>query len=193
MALRLRSRRSNVRHEIFGDMTTAPLMSETFDGVIAAEVLEHVEADTEFVHEVWRVLKPGGFFLATTPNGDSLPLVPGRSLDHKRHYTRQELKLLLGSVFPSVNVRYAVRRSRFFAMGIRSWSLTAPVQTGGAMLGNFLNWFESRGVESQAHGTQQLIALATKPVREPGGRSPGLRTNASMILTDAAGRAPRRR
>lgn len=39
-----------------------------FDIVFSNEVLEHVEDDKKAVHEVIRVLKPGGYFVVFTPN-----------------------------------------------------------------------------------------------------------------------------
>lgn len=41
---------------------------ETFDCVIALEVIEHVEDEHAFLHEGLRVLRPGGKFIFTTPN-----------------------------------------------------------------------------------------------------------------------------
>jgi SAM-dependent methyltransferase len=41
---------------------------DSFDGVIALEVIEHVPDDDRFVHEGLRVLRPGGKFIFTTPN-----------------------------------------------------------------------------------------------------------------------------
>jgi SAM-dependent methyltransferase len=41
---------------------------ESFDGVIALEVIEHVPDAGRFLHEGLRVLRPGGKFIFTTPN-----------------------------------------------------------------------------------------------------------------------------
>jgi ubiquinone/menaquinone biosynthesis C-methylase UbiE len=41
---------------------------ESFDCVIALEVIEHVPDDDRFLHEGLRVLRPGGRFIFTTPN-----------------------------------------------------------------------------------------------------------------------------
>ncbi len=45
-----------------------PYPDENFDLVFAVNVLEHLEQPAEVFREVWRVLKPGGLFLAKTPN-----------------------------------------------------------------------------------------------------------------------------
>ena len=50
-----------------GDATRLPFADGSFDRVITSEVLEHIQADTEAISELVRVLKPGGTFAATVP------------------------------------------------------------------------------------------------------------------------------
>ncbi|HKZ00868.1 MAG TPA: methyltransferase domain-containing protein, partial [Pyrinomonadaceae bacterium] len=69
---RQRMKRSNLSRLLYDDMTHSTLPTAAFDCVVSVEVLEHVEEDHLFVKEVYRVLKPGGVFLMTTPNGDFL-------------------------------------------------------------------------------------------------------------------------
>jgi methionine biosynthesis protein MetW len=45
-----------------------PLPDGSADGVRANQVIEHVANPLQFVKEAWRVLRPGGVFVATTPN-----------------------------------------------------------------------------------------------------------------------------
>ncbi len=45
-----------------------PLRSESVDGIIAIFVFEHLGRPTQFFEEAARVLKPGGFLFAVTPN-----------------------------------------------------------------------------------------------------------------------------
>ncbi len=91
-------RRSNVRRVVLDDMTCSALPSDSFDLVVAVEVLEHVEQDREFLRHVQRVLRPDGRFLMTTPNGDFLR---NTNPDHKRHHRKAELSELLQAFFPS--------------------------------------------------------------------------------------------
>jgi SAM-dependent methyltransferase len=158
---KLRARRSNVRQILLQDMTQNTLPDSSYDVVVAVEVLEHVEADRLFVQQVARVLKPGGYFLLSTPNGD---YVPNHNPDHKRHYTRAQLHALLAAELSAVSVDYAVRDGRFYTWGLGSWSLRKPVHTAQAMLGNFINFIESStsAIKEQAHGTQHLVACARK-------------------------------
>lgn len=44
-----------------------PIPDGSVDIILCDHVLEHVEAPPEFVHEIKRVLKPGGWFCARTP------------------------------------------------------------------------------------------------------------------------------
>jgi 2-polyprenyl-3-methyl-5-hydroxy-6-metoxy-1,4-benzoquinol methylase len=48
------------------------LPSESFDVVIAAEVIEHLENPREIAREWYRVLRPGGTVILSTPNNESL-------------------------------------------------------------------------------------------------------------------------
>jgi 2-polyprenyl-3-methyl-5-hydroxy-6-metoxy-1,4-benzoquinol methylase len=50
------------------DGTKLPHASESFDLVIAIEVIEHVTDKAQVVREAWRVLRPGGQLFMTTPN-----------------------------------------------------------------------------------------------------------------------------
>lgn len=49
-----------------------PFKNNSFDAVTATEVIEHFYDTNSFVEEVYRVLKPGGQFVLTTPNLASL-------------------------------------------------------------------------------------------------------------------------
>jgi SAM-dependent methyltransferase len=157
-----RARRTNIAELVFDDMTDSKLDSASFDAVVAVEVLEHVERDRDFVRHVSRVLRPGGTFLMTTPNGDNDP-VPGNP-DHKRHYTRAGLANLLGEFLEDVRVDYAIVSGRARSVGLRSWSLRHPIKTASSMAGNFVNAMQSTrsGVSSQAIGTKHLIATASR-------------------------------
>jgi 2-polyprenyl-3-methyl-5-hydroxy-6-metoxy-1,4-benzoquinol methylase len=45
-----------------------PFDDATFDGVLALEIIEHLEAPRAFVRELARVVKPGGTVVVSTPN-----------------------------------------------------------------------------------------------------------------------------
>ena len=152
-------RRSNLRAVIYDDMTRSSLRGSSFEGAVAIEVLEHVDCDEQFVREVARVLRPGGFFLMTTPNGDS---VPNHNPDHRRHYTRTQLETLLLTTFSEVRVEYAIYGGRFHNWSLPSWSARRPLRTGRAMVGGALTTLRSAGsaMAGRAGGTQHLLAVA---------------------------------
>ncbi|MCG3161349.1 MAG: Ubiquinone biosynthesis O-methyltransferase [Acidobacteria bacterium] len=157
----IQRRRSNIREIVLGDMTRAPFPDASFDVVVSVEVLEHVEEDDRFVYHAHRVLKPGGVFLMTTPNGD---YCRNTNPDHKRHYTREQLRRLLARHFDSVEVDYAIRGGKFHGLGLKSWSLRKPRQTLLSMAGNLINSIQSApaAVKDQAVGTYHLIGVARK-------------------------------
>lgn len=51
-----------------GDALALPFADDTFDRIVASEVLEHVTDDGQALTEVFRVLKPGGTLAATVPS-----------------------------------------------------------------------------------------------------------------------------
>ena len=55
-----------------GDLPALALPSSTYDLVVALEVVEHVHAPSSHLAETFRLLKPGGMLLLTTPNFDGL-------------------------------------------------------------------------------------------------------------------------
>ena len=50
-----------------GDVLDLPFDADTFDRVIAAEVLEHIPDDRAAMREITRVLRPGGLAVVTVP------------------------------------------------------------------------------------------------------------------------------
>lgn len=56
---------------VTADGQVLPFKEDAFDGIYSINVLEHAPDPTSFVAEAARILKPGGLFLAITPNGDA--------------------------------------------------------------------------------------------------------------------------
>ncbi|MFN7922820.1 MAG: methyltransferase domain-containing protein [Bryobacteraceae bacterium] len=156
------SRRSNIRSVVIDDMTQSKLPDAAYDVVAAIEVLEHVDEDSEFVRQVKRVLRPGGVFYMTTPNGET---VPNRNADHKRHYTRQQLEAKLREWFSDVDVYYGIETGKLHHRSIRSWNMRHPIETVVTMAAGALHGMQSRqaAIREQPHGTHHLFAVARKP------------------------------
>jgi 2-polyprenyl-3-methyl-5-hydroxy-6-metoxy-1,4-benzoquinol methylase len=59
-------------HWIEGDLNDRlPIPSDSFDVVVAAEVIEHLENPRAVCRELFRLLRPGGHLLLSTPNNES--------------------------------------------------------------------------------------------------------------------------
>jgi ubiquinone/menaquinone biosynthesis C-methylase UbiE len=71
----------------------------SYDFVLSFQVIEHIKKDIDFIKEIYRILKPGGQFLVTTPNR-SMSL--SRNPWHIREYLPQELKKALNVSFTNV-------------------------------------------------------------------------------------------
>ncbi|HEX2315994.1 MAG TPA: methyltransferase domain-containing protein [Thermomonospora sp.] len=85
-----------------GDARDLPFEDDTFDKIIASEVLEHIGDDLAAMAELLRVLKPGGRLAVTVPSwlpericwalSEEYHTAPG---GHIRIYTRAELEAKL--------------------------------------------------------------------------------------------------
>lgn len=76
-----------------------PLENNSFDVVIASDVLEHIADDAAAVREVARVLKPGGIFISTVPAHQSLFSYHDHALHHVRRYSKDGLRKVLITSF----------------------------------------------------------------------------------------------
>jgi SAM-dependent methyltransferase len=144
-------------------MTRSRLPEATFDLVVATEVLEHVDDDAAFLAGVERVLKPGGCFVMTTPNGDDAPVPHG---DHKRHYRLRQLSDVLSVRFVDADIRYCVVGDWLFRLGLKRWSVRSPLRTLLGMIAWFLSYRMERlrGEDDRSAGKVHLIAVAWKPI-----------------------------
>jgi ubiquinone/menaquinone biosynthesis C-methylase UbiE len=61
------NRQERVRF-VCADATRLPFDSDSFDAATMFDVLEHIPDDRRAIAEVFRVLKPGGYLLISTPN-----------------------------------------------------------------------------------------------------------------------------
>ena len=79
--------------------TSLPLANETFDAVLALDVIEHLHNRDVFLAEILRVIKPGGTLLLSAPNIKTKWKTTARKLglfeysdpDHKIEYEQSEL------------------------------------------------------------------------------------------------------
>ena len=78
-----------------GDIRRLPFEPESFDLVLATDVLEHVDEDAAAAAEIRRVLAPGGHALVTVPAFASLWGLQDVQSHHKRRYRRPEFRRVL--------------------------------------------------------------------------------------------------
>ena len=97
------------------DATRLPFRSESFDAIIAAEILEHIPDDAAAMAEITRVLRPGGTVAVTVPAWLPERICWALSQEyhevlggHVRIFTRAELtaKLTAAGLTPT-NAHYA--------------------------------------------------------------------------------------
>jgi len=101
-----------------------PLDSQTFDAVVAGELLEHVRFPRALVAEVRRVLRPGGVFVGSVPNAFRVQnrlrflrgLQPERDLTHIHMFTPTDIRALLTDF---TGVRIAVIGGRYRRLNAR--------------------------------------------------------------------------
>lgn len=84
--------------------------------VLATAIIEHVDHPDVFVNEAYRILKPGGKLLITTPSNYARPILELMAFrlhlisqeeiaDHKRYYSIKTLhQELIGAGFSSTNI-----------------------------------------------------------------------------------------
>lgn len=74
----------------------AQFESDSYDTLVSFQVIEHLEDDELFIEEIYRVLRPGGTAIITTPN---IKMSLTRNPWHVREYTKEELLRLAGKKF----------------------------------------------------------------------------------------------
>ncbi|WP_215223073.1 class I SAM-dependent methyltransferase [Echinicola shivajiensis] len=76
--------------------------SGTYDTVVSFQVIEHIEDDRLFLEEIYRVLKPGGKAIISTPN---IRHTLSRNPWHIREYTGSQLINLCEGIFDVVDAK----------------------------------------------------------------------------------------
>jgi SAM-dependent methyltransferase len=75
--------------------TELPFRPDSFDVVIASDVLEHIDDDVRAVQEIVRVLRPGGAFIFSVPAHPWLFGPHDAALFHRRRYVERGLRSLV--------------------------------------------------------------------------------------------------
>ena len=84
-----------------------PFETGDFSTVLALDVLEHIEDDSEAVKSIWAMLEPDGKVLITVPAFKGLWGYNDEFVHHKRRYTTKQLRdLLQSSGFDVLKISY---------------------------------------------------------------------------------------
>jgi SAM-dependent methyltransferase len=113
----------NLQFKLIAPVEESPLpfADQSFDVVLSFQVIEHVADVDRYLGEVARVLRPGGIFIAATPDRASrlLPLQKPWNMYHLHEYTSAELKNALGARFARVTIKRMGGRPDVIAMEIK--------------------------------------------------------------------------
>ncbi|MFX0140357.1 MAG: class I SAM-dependent methyltransferase, partial [Candidatus Hodarchaeota archaeon] len=91
----------NLCHPLCGDLERLPYREESFDFVIALDVLEHIENDKLAASEISRILKKNGIALITVPHRMKYYTNQDRIIGHYRRYEIDQIV----SLFNKFNLR----------------------------------------------------------------------------------------
>jgi SAM-dependent methyltransferase len=92
-----------------------PASDASFDVIVSFETIEHIMEHEAFLHEVDRLLAPGGLFIISSPNRPEYTDRTGYINEfHVKELDRAELKALLDPHFPAQ--RWFAQRAAFHSM-----------------------------------------------------------------------------
>lgn len=123
-----------------GDALVLPFREDTFDIIIALDILEHMDKDAATVKEFFRVLRKGGYLLLTVPALMFLWSKHDVALHHKRRYAKKQLRDLL------VSNGYSIEKMSFW-----NFTLLLPAACF-RMIGNLMPPKEARSDDLRLPG-----------------------------------------
>lgn len=141
------------------DARRLPFPNGSFDCVVLADVIEHIDAPRVVMEEALRVLRRGGQILVTTPRRSDQE---GAHEYHCREYTGPELHDMLREQFSAVDVKgfRPVRRSRLYERKILGRKLFRIAMNCCSVLG--WNPLAKSGSLAEESGYADLCATGRK-------------------------------
>jgi ubiquinone/menaquinone biosynthesis C-methylase UbiE len=115
--------------------TAIPVSAESFDLVVAFEVIEHLRDYRAFLNECARVLTPEGLFIVSSPNKryyTETRAATGPNPFHEHEFEAAEFVRELEQVFSNVRLLLQNRVESFaFHPAVSFWSAEARIDGGG--------------------------------------------------------------
>ena len=162
---------TNYPDSVFLDQFMPPfsgIADNSMDTVITFHVIEHIKDDDAFVKEIYRVLKPGGTAIITTPN---VEMRVARNPWHVREYTRKGLTSLLSKYFGDVEatgICGSAKMMEYFEENRRSvnktmkWDIfNLQYLLPGWLLQKPYDYMNRRNREKLVEGNSELAASIT--------------------------------
>jgi SAM-dependent methyltransferase len=116
------------------DVTKLCIADASIDIVVSFETIEHIKDQAKFLNECYRVLKPGGVLICSTPNQMLSKWAPQNPF-HVHELTVSEFTGTVTSIFGDVQlfsqncVNYLIWLPRYLATGaMEQLGLTAPIR-----------------------------------------------------------------
>lgn len=103
---RYQGKNLSYRSVLKAEQAPLPFSDNSFDSVVSFQVIEHIRHVDVYLHEIRRVLRPGGVFICATPDR-STRLLPGQkpwNVWHIKEYDKAGFARLLMHYFADVNV-----------------------------------------------------------------------------------------
>ena len=149
--------------------TKLPLSPESYDAIVAMDVLEHIEDDVETLNEMVRVLKPSGYVFITVPAFPFMWSSHDVAVDHVRRYRKSDLaEKIENSKLSIVSLRYW--NSLLFPLAIinrilfkTSDELTLPPNVINLLLTRVITLERNNRIVGSLPGTS-MIVIARKQI-----------------------------
>ena len=143
------------------------LPSHHYRSAVLVNVLEHIEDDVSALHELYRILEPGGALSIFVPALPALYSELDRIFGHFRRYTGRELREKVKNVgFEAIDLRY------FDLLGVLPWWLINRVMGTTEFHDGLARTYDrffvplGRGLESLARPPigKNLLCIARRPI-----------------------------
>lgn len=106
---------------IAAEVPPLPYKDASFDVILCTETLEHLDEPVKLIEEVKRVLKPGGEFIVSVPEGD---------MKCDEHMTIYSLQSFIEQISPHLDlVKFHIKRHKTTKYLVGRWRVPYPERT----------------------------------------------------------------